>query len=383
MAKEHLTEARKQQLEELCNNLHRHNFYTILVVEADADRPTIRKAYFALSKLCHPDNYVDKDMGRYLSYMEKIFQACSKAYDVLGNANKRQRYDAYLEKKKDTANYATNVLQQEADLSKALEAAAKKRAEASQVQDPQGPPPVQVPEQPPGPTSPSPPPADSKPVSSAPPAASPRARTHQDAETRKRHDSRRRSWTRDSAKRRLLGTVGTAPARMNEQKGRSWVTEARKAQEEGETLSAINALRMAIDVDPGNEEAKKLLEEVMSTASGELGQRYYEMARSELEFGEMNPAIVSIEKAVNLCPETPAYLALAANVLLKSDGDLHKAYDYAQRAAVKETRSASHQLLLGKILMKAGLQARARGALGKAVELDPKLKEARSLLSSL
>jgi curved DNA-binding protein CbpA len=382
MAKERLTEDRKQQLEELYTNLHRHNFYTILDVDPAADRAAIRKAYFALSKLCHPDNYADKDMGQYLSYMEKIFQACSKAYDVLGNAGKRKRYDAYLEKKKDTASYATNVMQQEAGLSKALEEAARKRAEAAQVQDPGGPSPVQVPEQAPPKAPSSPPPEAATPVSSTPPTT-PRPRPRTDSATRQKHDRRRRSWTRDSAKRRLLGTVGAAPAQANVQRAQSWVTQARKAQEEGETLSAINALKMAIDVDPRNEEAKKLLEEVMATASGELGQRYYEMAVSELEFGDTLTATTSIEKAVSLCPDVPGYVALAARVLLESDGDLHKAYEYAQRAAGQEPRAAAHHLLLGKILMKAGLPARARSALGKAVELDPKLKEAKSLLSGL
>jgi curved DNA-binding protein CbpA len=381
MAKEHLTEPRKQQLEELYNSLHRHNFYTILDVDPASDRAAIRKAYFALSKLCHPDNYADKEMGPYLSYMEKIFQACSKAYDVLGNAGKRERYDAYLEKKKSTASYATNVMQQEVELGKAIAEAASKRAEASQVQDPQGPPPVQIPEQIPGPAAPTPPPEAARPVSSAPPSAQPGKSV--DAETRRKHDRRRRSWARDSAKRRLLGKVGSAPVQASAVKGREWVAEAKKAQEEGETVSAINALRMAIDIDSGNTEAKKLLEEVMGTASGELGQRYFEMARSELEFGDMDSAVTSIEKAVNLCPEMPGYLALAASVLLESDGDLHKAYEHAQNAASQEPRSASHQLLLGKILLKAGLQARARGALARAVELDPKLKEAKSLLSGL
>lgn len=381
MAKEHLTEARKQQLEELYGNLHRHNFYTILDVDPEADRATIRKAYFALSKLCHPDNYAAKeDMGVYQSYMEKIFQACSKAYDVLGNASKRTRYNAYLEKKKDTATYATNVLQQEAGLAKALEEAARKRAEASQVQHPQGPEPVHVPEPPPAPEAPpSPPPESARPVSSSPPEPRPSV----DDEKRKRHDRRRRAWTRDSAKRRLLGRVGASPVNANRQRASSWMGEARKAQEAGETLSAINALKMAINIDPKNEEAKRLLAEVMGTASGELGRRYYEMAQEELEFGEEGAAIASIQKAVHLCPDVPTYIAFAARVFLESDGDLHKAYEYAQSAATQEPGSAKHQLLLGKILMKAGLQARARGALGRAVELDPKLKEARSLLSRL
>jgi predicted Zn-dependent protease len=140
---------------------------------------------------------------------------------------------------------------------------------------------------------------------------------------------------------------------------------------------------MALSFEAGNEEASNLLEELMQEASGELGQRYFEQATSELEFGEIQMAEVSIEKAVKLCPDAPSYLALAARILLENDGDLHKAYEHAQRAATTESRNGSHHLLLGKILLKAGLTARAKSALGKAIELNPKLKEARSLLARL
>jgi curved DNA-binding protein CbpA len=382
MAKERLTEERKQQLEELYSSLHRHNFYTILDVTPDADRGTIRKAYFSLSKLCHPDNYAEKDLGSYIGYMEKIFQACSKAYDVLGNEKKRERYDEYLEKKKSTAEYATNVMQQEASLARALEEAARKRAEASESVTMRPPDAVEVPEQPaPAP----PPPSDSapRPVPSPAPRPSVPRDSRLDPARREEHERRRRSWTRDSARRRLMGAVGGVRAVEAADRGGNWVAEARKAHEGGETLSAINALRMALDMNPKNTEAKKLLDELMMEASGELGQRYYEQAMSEIEFGETSVALASVEKAVKLCPDRPAYLALAAKVILDADGDLHRAYDFAQKAAQQEPRTASHQLLLGKILLKAGLPARARSALTKASELNPRLKEVKGLLAKL
>jgi curved DNA-binding protein CbpA len=381
MAKERLTEDRKSQLEELYNSLHQHNFYTVLGVEEEADRTSLRKAYFSISKLCHPDNYAEKDLGPYRTYMEKIFQACSKAYDVLGNASKRQRYDAYLEKKKSTAQYASSMTNSEVSLHRAIEEAAQKPPEVDEEIRRAGPPPVQVPEEPP---SPKPSPRPSRPPSIPPdPITSSVPPAQLDDAARKRHSRRRRAWTRDSARRRLLGAVGNVKAASTTRQATTWLSRARKAYEDGETVPALNAVKMALSIEPENGEAKAMLDEMMEAASGELGQRYYEQAVAEMEFGESHLAVVSIEKAVNLSPDTPLYTAFAAHVLLETDGDMHRAYELAQKAALSEPKSGAHQLLLGKILLKAGLQARARSALGKALELNPKLREAKGLLAGL
>jgi tetratricopeptide (TPR) repeat protein len=166
-------------------------------------------------------------------------------------------------------------------------------------------------------------------------------------------------------------------------RGKSWLLQARKAHDEGETLSAISALRMAVDADPDNEEARDLMKVVMDGASDELGQRYFEQARAEFEFGEHQLAKASVARALEFSPDRPDVLLVAAKVLLETDVDMHKAYEHAQRATQADPRNAQAHLVLGKVLLKAGLNTRAKSVLMKAVELNPKLTEAETILAGL
>lgn len=67
----------------------RKNYYRILGVEKDADQATIKRAYRRLAKQYHPDqNPGDTEA---ISKMKEI----NEAYDVLGDSDKRKRYDVY------------------------------------------------------------------------------------------------------------------------------------------------------------------------------------------------------------------------------------------------------------------------------------------------
>lgn len=62
--------------------------YKILGVQKDADADSIKKAYRIMAKKYHPDkNSGDKEA-------EEMFKKISAAYDILGDENKRAKYDA-------------------------------------------------------------------------------------------------------------------------------------------------------------------------------------------------------------------------------------------------------------------------------------------------
>ena len=66
------------------------NPYATLGVERSSDQDTIRKAYKKLARKYHPD--VNKDAGA-----EKRFKEVNAAYEVLGDAKKRQLFDEFGE----------------------------------------------------------------------------------------------------------------------------------------------------------------------------------------------------------------------------------------------------------------------------------------------
>src|SRR6516165_2810095 len=62
------------------------DYYDVLGVPRDADQDTIRRAYRKLARKYHPDLNSDSDA-------EDRFKELGEAYDVLSDAEKRERYD--------------------------------------------------------------------------------------------------------------------------------------------------------------------------------------------------------------------------------------------------------------------------------------------------
>ena len=63
------------------------NYYNVLGVAKDASADDIKKAFRKLARLYHPDVAKDKITG------EKKFKEINEAYEVLGDPEKRQKYD--------------------------------------------------------------------------------------------------------------------------------------------------------------------------------------------------------------------------------------------------------------------------------------------------
>src|SRR3954466_6296183 len=62
------------------------DYYKVLGVDKKASQEDIKKAYRKLARQYHPDT--NKDAGA-----EERFKEISEAYDVLGDADKRKKYD--------------------------------------------------------------------------------------------------------------------------------------------------------------------------------------------------------------------------------------------------------------------------------------------------
>ena len=59
--------------------------WTLLGVEPGADRRTIKRAYFKLSKEFHPDRYFRKEIGDYAERLERIFKKVLEAHEMLSD----------------------------------------------------------------------------------------------------------------------------------------------------------------------------------------------------------------------------------------------------------------------------------------------------------
>jgi len=65
-------------------------YHQILGVAVDADTRTIKRAYFALSKLYHPDRYFQKDMGAFTERLDRVFKKVALAYELMMDPTTRE-----------------------------------------------------------------------------------------------------------------------------------------------------------------------------------------------------------------------------------------------------------------------------------------------------
>lgn len=66
------------------------DFFALFEVPPDADKRTLKRAYFRLSKEFHPDRHYGKNLGVFAEWTSLVFETASKAFERL--ANERQRH---------------------------------------------------------------------------------------------------------------------------------------------------------------------------------------------------------------------------------------------------------------------------------------------------
>ncbi|MCC6995071.1 MAG: DnaJ domain-containing protein [Deltaproteobacteria bacterium] len=72
------------------------DFYQLLGLARGDDKQAVKRAYFKLARVIHPDRYYGKQLGSYKAKLDAIFTRISRAYEVLSSDSMRADYDAQL-----------------------------------------------------------------------------------------------------------------------------------------------------------------------------------------------------------------------------------------------------------------------------------------------
>jgi len=75
------------------NSLDIQDYYEILGIGRSAAPQEIKKAYFHLAKIYHPDRHADTGLKDMKSTLEKLFVSINEAYNVLSAPDKRDQYN--------------------------------------------------------------------------------------------------------------------------------------------------------------------------------------------------------------------------------------------------------------------------------------------------
>jgi len=77
-------------------SLERQNHFEVLAVDRGASQLEIKKAYFHLAKLYHPDRHFESEMGDMKEKLDTLFSRIHEAYETLSSQTKRDQYNIDL-----------------------------------------------------------------------------------------------------------------------------------------------------------------------------------------------------------------------------------------------------------------------------------------------
>lgn len=80
------------------HHLQEVSYYDLFQVGREANTREITNAYYALSKVFHPDRWFRQEIGRHSEHIRTIFRWMNRAYRTLSKANRRREYDRVLER---------------------------------------------------------------------------------------------------------------------------------------------------------------------------------------------------------------------------------------------------------------------------------------------
>lgn len=378
---------------ELSSKLSDLDHFQVLGVPMSADRAQIKRAYFSMIGTFHPDTYFGKQLGSFTKRMERIFQRLTEAHDVLSNPKSREEYESYLR-----VLGRTRVLEELADqpppsvedmehlLLQAEQAAARKARTPEPVAPP--PPPARPAKAPPAmPRAPSLRPVVEMvddPVARrqalarkfgkvAPPPPQPRPEPESVGEQAAR---------RTAAVKDLHHRYKHRQESIKTQRVERFARAAEEALAAGNTVSALNTLRIARTLSGGDIGTVERLGELEQKLGATVADTYMERARYEETNGHYEQAARSYGHAARSRPD-PDVLRSAAECYLKAGVELRLAGELARDAVQLAPNRADLRLSLAKIYEAAGMQQSAQRELERALELTPESDRIKQWLKRL
>jgi tetratricopeptide (TPR) repeat protein len=398
---------RKQQILEVHSRLDRLTHYELLGVNPDADKKTIKQAYYETVAVFHPDRYFGKNLGSFKPKLEKVFARMTQAHDTLTPTRARAEYDQYLAARQRTRVMERQLSDEQAQAAELesvrhrIREQARRAAENPSVPEMQGvrlqgavvevqaAPPAQPSSGSEAPsTSQAPARAGSGPTPSIGPAR-PAAPRHQDSDGRRKALARKLG-TRVTSAPPADGSVpplhtGAAHehaaqdlrrryerrlVRERQAQLQRYVEAADQALESGNAPAAANALRIAVSLAPDDLALVARLEEVQNRAATELADTYENQARYEERSGRLEAAAQSYAKAARGKPSARLH-ERAALCLLEAGGDVRAATEHARQALSLDPNNARVRLTLARAYLASNLRQSAIAELERAAALAP------------
>ncbi|MEZ4374339.1 MAG: DnaJ domain-containing protein [Polyangiaceae bacterium] len=334
----------QQEISEVAERIQSSDPYVVLGCDVASSREEIRASYHAGIRRYHPDRYFGKQLGPYKAQLERIFKRLTAAYEALENALG------------------------------ASERASRATASSSA-------PPVDIPKAPRAPQ------VQQPSVSSRPPAAGssrPPDAASRDSEARRRALARKfsnagmrrvsvppaknseeaKAAARESMRR--LQAERSSDPRVRIQR---YLQTAKEAEREHDLISARNAVKIAVGLDPEDTELAERLEKLEQAVAVKHADEYIQRGQVAERQGQWREAAQFYEKAHLGRPHNGQLLERAALCLLQTD--VNQAIRLAKSAVLVAPQRPSLRVVLAKAYLAADMKKSALGEYERAKELDP------------
>lgn len=310
------------------DNLHARfrelTHYQLLGVPSQASRAAIRKAYYELVALLHPDRHSRDRIRDVRTKMEELVAQITKSYEVLKHTDRRAEYDEHLQA--DRAHRASTAPAKRPSRDELRDARRQRLKRGFAPNKP-------------GRVAPSP----------APSATD---------EARER--------AAEGLKRISLGRVSASEASADRLKH-----VAEEALRTGDVLSATNAMKARASLEPDNAQLAQEAADFEEEGFKQTVEQHLQQAQSAERGGEHDVAAQAYERAARGRPSDGELWGCALTCWLESQGDPRHAVKLGQRAVLATPNRSKLHVLLARAYQRADMPARAQGEISRAAKLEP------------
>ena len=305
-------------------NLSKFDHFELFEIEPTIDRGDLRRAYFAFSKRFHPDTVFRREIGSFGDRIEIIFKHGTEVYEALSSdGDLREVYCRAVQAR--NRHWRETLEKGRADREVHRRSGLKKQAEGRKE--------------------------------------ALRARIAQNT-------GRRQRQIRDSQMERRLG------------RAQRFYDEGLAHYDNESWVSAVNSLRLAVNYDPKNTDYQASFRVAEEKVREVKAERQWKRGYIQESLGNIKEALEAYIAAADAWPRSD-YYAHIAELFLKYDEDLRQAADLAQKAVDAEGENVEYLDLLGRILTRAKVKAKAVTVYERILYLEPKNAVAKKALRSL
>jgi len=174
-----------------------------------------------------------------------------------------------------------------------------------------------------------------------------------------------------------------SPVVARKGQARKHYDDAKSWFEQKEYTKAANSIRLALTLDPQNEDFKKLLDEVAPKADEIRADNDYRRGRMEESMGRIEEAITAYLRSIEANPNDARVLHRVASLLLEMRREMRQALTFSRKANQLEADNPEYLLTLAKLYTELNMKKNAIREYTRYLVLNPLDERSEEVLKEL